>query len=243
MALARLALNMGKVFSIVFLWIILLWSLKQFLPDPKRFRLPQKDEKRWKLKTDHDTIGWSQRQGQRQRPLIMITSMIKGFGWVACRAEEKEGNLGSWLRKTKVIIIIDTSPSTSSTSLKMKRKDLTNVWDKCLIRWRDLQKPSICQWQRALPEMLAHLQISSSTSSSSSLWLSSSSGSIRLWTRTTSTTLINTDCLLVSMQRWPSLMISCQHMLSNHVNTVKRVKSFNNVNSANNVKSVNMFNS
>ena len=105
MALARLALNMGKVFSIVFLWIILLWSLKQFLPDPKRFRLPQKDEKRWKLKTDHGTIGWSQRQGQRKRPLIMITSMIKGFGWVACRAEEKEGNLGSWLRKTKVILI------------------------------------------------------------------------------------------------------------------------------------------
>ena len=25
---------------------------------------------------------------------------------MACRAEEKEGNLGSWLRKTKVILII-----------------------------------------------------------------------------------------------------------------------------------------
>ena len=51
MALARLALNLGKMCSIVLLWIILLWSVKQFLPDPKRFRLTQKDEKRWKLKT------------------------------------------------------------------------------------------------------------------------------------------------------------------------------------------------
>ena len=39
MVQARLTLVI--VFSIVFLWIILLWSLKQFLPDPKRFRLPQ----------------------------------------------------------------------------------------------------------------------------------------------------------------------------------------------------------
>ena len=31
--------------------------------------------------------------------------LTKGFGRVVCRAEEKEGNLGSWLRKTKVIII------------------------------------------------------------------------------------------------------------------------------------------
>ena len=46
MAIARLALNLGKVCSIVLLWIILLWSLKQFLPDPKRFRLTQNDEKR-----------------------------------------------------------------------------------------------------------------------------------------------------------------------------------------------------
>ena len=43
--------------------------------------------------------------------------LTKGFGRVVCRAEEKEGNLGSWLQQSEVIFIIISPLSTSSSSL------------------------------------------------------------------------------------------------------------------------------